>query len=238
MTYDAEAEPRYAFARALLERMRPPPADVVELGAAPGHQSTALARAGYRVTALDLGAASDAWGGQSEGTMAAELAASGVTSLMWDLEASPYPLEDSSFDIVLLTEVLEHLRDYPATALEEAHRLLRPGGLLLLTTPNAAQVLNRLRLLAGHSVYTPLHDWLHGLPHARHAREYTAAELTALVRHAGLELVQLQSRHFFIGVGRRRGGVARAIKHAIDLLGRARPSLGPTLVVVARRPPN
>jgi SAM-dependent methyltransferase len=43
------------------------------------------------------------------------------------------PLEDSSFDAVLSTQVLEHVAD-PATYLAECHRVLKPGGRLLLST--------------------------------------------------------------------------------------------------------
>jgi len=53
-----------------------------------------------------------------------------------DIFGSAYsvPLESESADTVLLTEVLEHLAD-PLRALEEAHRLLRRGGAVILTTP-------------------------------------------------------------------------------------------------------
>ena len=117
----------------------------------------------------------------------------------------------------------------------EASRLLRPGGILVLTTPNAASPQRRVQLVFGRSVYTPLVDWLFGLPHARHAREYTAGELRELVTYAKLELVALEARHFHRMSGR-RGPIARAAKTAISALGRARPSLGANLVVVARRP--
>ncbi len=43
------AEERYRYVRSVLARESPPPADLVDLGAAPGAQSIALARAGYRV---------------------------------------------------------------------------------------------------------------------------------------------------------------------------------------------
>lgn len=49
-------------------------------------------------------------------------------------DASRLPLADASIDTVLLLEVLEHLR-YPAQALAEITRVLRPGGRLLLTVP-------------------------------------------------------------------------------------------------------
>ena len=77
-------------------------------------------------------------------------------------------------------------------------------------------------------------DWLFGLPHARHAREYTADELRELILYADLDLVELQGRHFHRTSGR-QGAVARAAKGAIDMLGRLKPSLGANLAVVARR---
>ena len=47
------------------------------------------------------------------------------------------PLPDASADIILCTQVLEHLK-YPVRALKEMHRLLKPGGRLYLTVPFAA----------------------------------------------------------------------------------------------------
>jgi SAM-dependent methyltransferase len=229
------AEERYAYVRRLLSTTRPPPADLVELGAAPGAQCIALASVGYRVTAVDLGEASDEWGDEASGSMASAFARAGVKLLLWDLDSTPYPLEDESFDLALMTEVLEHLREYPLQALAEVRRILRPGGLLVLTTPNAASLQNRLRLVFGKSVHTPLGDWMFGLPHARHAREYTATELRQLVIRAGLEVVHFDARHFYIRTGR-QGRSAVAIKRALDVLARVRPSLGPGLVLLARRP--
>lgn len=53
-----------------------------------------------------------------------------------DVFATAYevPLEDASFNTVLMSEVLEHL-ELPSKALEEAYRLLAPGGWLIATTP-------------------------------------------------------------------------------------------------------
>jgi ubiquinone/menaquinone biosynthesis C-methylase UbiE len=45
------------------------------------------------------------------------------------------PLADESFDCVLLSEVIEHL-EVPHVSIREASRVLRPGGRLLVTTPN------------------------------------------------------------------------------------------------------
>jgi hypothetical protein len=103
-----------------------------------------------------------------------------------------------------------------------------------LTTPNAAYLRNRVQLALGRSVHTRLEDWLFGVPHARHAREYTRAELELLVRHAGLDPVLVTSRHFYTDGGD-RSPFARVGKRLVDEIARRRPSLGPSMVVVARR---
>jgi SAM-dependent methyltransferase len=228
-------EERYAFVRELLAKHRPPPADLVELGAAPGVQCIALSTAGYLVTGVDLGEASDEWGGASGGSMADALRRAGIDLVQWDLEVTPYPFDDESFDIVLLTEVLEHLREYPLNALAEARRILRPAGLLVLTTPNATSLQNRARLLLGRTVHTPLGDWMFGLPHARHAREYTVSELCALLAEVDFEVIRVYGRHFHIRSGQVRT-LAVLAKRGLDGLARARPSLGSGLALLARRP--
>ena len=56
-----------------------------------------------------------------------------------------------------------------------------------------------------------------GLPHARHAREYTNSELQELVREAGLEICRIHGRHFYVRSGR-RGTLAVAAKRTLDRL--------------------
>lgn len=63
------------------------------------------------------------------------------------LEALP----DSSVDCVTSTEVLEHVYHHPVGYLAECWRVLRPGGLLLLSTPNPCTIARAIRLLAGRS---------------------------------------------------------------------------------------
>jgi SAM-dependent methyltransferase len=190
-----------------------------------------LARAGFDVTALDIGISSDAWAGAEAGRMDALLSSSGVRLVEWNLEDCPYPLSDNAFDAVLMTEVYEHLRDYPVRALQETARVLRPGGRLYFTTPNAAYLMNRMRLLRGKSPATGLADWIGGLPHARHAREYTFQEITDLMSYSGLVVVSLASREFHIGTG------ARSLaKRCLDMMSRVHRTLGPTIICVAERP--
>jgi SAM-dependent methyltransferase len=229
-----EAQARYAFVEQLLRRDIRPPATVVELGAAPGDQIARLADLGYEATSVDLGTTSDAWGSGVEGRMTRLLAEHGVRDVTWNLEESPYPLDDSAFDAVIMTEVFEHLRDYPVRSLQQIARILRPGGRLYFTTPNSAYVVNRFRALAGHTTVTPLHDWIGGVPHARHAREYTFAEVRELMAYVGLRVVSMDSRHFHLSSGR-TSWAAHTSKYMLARLAIWRPTLGPQIIVVAER---
>ena len=105
-----------------------------------------------------------------------------------NVEGNRYPFNDESFDVVLYCEVIEHLLNDPAASLREAWRVLKEGGMLILTTPNASRIENATRLLAGLNVYDQYSG--HG-PYGRHNREYTVSEIAALIKHCGFDLDQL-----------------------------------------------
>lgn len=75
---------------------------------------------------------------------------------------------------------------------------------------------------------------MYGLPFARHAREYTFAEMDELLRITGLRVVRRESLHFHLDVGR-TGLVAGLIKRGLARLARVRPTLGLQIVIVAEK---
>ena len=62
---------------------------------------------------------------------------------------APLPLEDGDFDLVLLAETIEHVRDVQLL-LSEARRVLRPGGTLAVTTPATGPVMRPPEPLSPH----------------------------------------------------------------------------------------
>ncbi len=75
---------------------------------------------------------------------AAEL---GIEPVIANVE-EPLPFEDASFDAVVAGELFEHLQ-FPDALVAETRRVLRPGGVLVGSVPNAFRVQSRLRFLRG-----------------------------------------------------------------------------------------
>ena len=80
----------------------------------------------------------------------------------------------------MFTEVFEHLHYYYAPlVLSKINRALKPGGVLVFTTPNIASLFRRLRLLLGKQ---PIYQY--------HVREYTMSEVQSMLREAGFEIIK------------------------------------------------
>ena len=90
----------------------------------------------------------------------------------------PLPFDDGSFDAVVAGELLEHLQ-FPDALVAEIQRVLRPGGVLAGSVPNAFRVQSRLRFLRGNA---PEDD-------PTHLRMFSPAALRELL--AGFERVEL-----------------------------------------------
>jgi len=88
----------------------------LDVGCRDGSYSEWLKGRGYRVVSLDL-----------------EPRYAGA--LRFDAN-EPLPFPDGSFDLIWCSEVIEHLRD-PAAVVREFRRVVRPGGRMILTTPNS-----------------------------------------------------------------------------------------------------
>ncbi|MEQ9501082.1 MAG: class I SAM-dependent methyltransferase [Deltaproteobacteria bacterium] len=84
--------------------------------------------------------------------------------------AEPWPFEDESFDVIAMFDVLEHLES-PRLGIDHAKRLLTPGGVLMMTTPNdgLGYALRRLPVFGipdrnpGHISVAPPDTWRHAM---------------------------------------------------------------------------
>ncbi len=110
-----------------------------------------------------------------------------ITFKKCNLVEDKIPFEDGSFDVVIFTEVFEHLFMPPHKILSEISRILKHDGVMIFGTPNYTRLVNKIRLLFGINPMTPIDDmtkddWVHG--HG-HVREYTMKECISILKDNG-----------------------------------------------------
>jgi 2-polyprenyl-3-methyl-5-hydroxy-6-metoxy-1,4-benzoquinol methylase len=146
---------------------------LLDVGCSSGAFLAAAARLGLRVAGVEPSA---------EAADTARRAGFQVSTGL--LEEARFP--DGGFDAVTLIEVLEHLRD-PRSLLGECRRILRPGGIVMVTTPNAASWTARamgsrwevfsLRAMGGHVSF------------------FNSASLKLIAERTGFEVALMETRH-------------------------------------------
>ncbi len=119
---------------------------------------------------------------------------------LFDAEKDRFPYDDGYFSTVLCCELVEHLTEDPMHMMAEINRVLRPGGRLVLTTPNIGSLRAIAAILAGyHPGFFPAYvrPRVEGeQPEARHNREYTAREIALLFYYSGFETTLLETGPF------------------------------------------
>lgn len=105
----------------------------------------------------------------------------------FDAETDIFPYSDNSYDVVICSEILEHLAVDPMHMMEQINRVTRMQGLVVMSTPNAASFSAIKRLLAGQHPYS----WsaYNGKSTDRHNREYTTNELGNLIEASGFSIL-------------------------------------------------
>ena len=100
-------------------------------------------------------------------------------------------------DLILFLEVIEHLHTSPSHILRYLFRCLNPGGIIVITTPNAAFLRNRWRQLKGYNPYELIRE---DGSNPGHFRELTRAELINYCEQCGLTLIEakIENLHKFV----------------------------------------
>jgi 2-polyprenyl-3-methyl-5-hydroxy-6-metoxy-1,4-benzoquinol methylase len=209
--YEVNLRPHGSHEKLLTLLRRPD--RVLDVGCSTGYLARRLQERGSSVVGLDLD------------ERAAEEARRYCEAVhVGDVETMELPFEPASFDAIVAGDFIEHLRD-PGAFLERIRPLLRPGGRLVLSTPNIANWAMRLSLLFGRFRYT---EW--GLLDRTHTHLFTRKTLRECLERAGYRITAFD---FTVPVPVLSTPRVESLAHWI---GRLRPSLFAYQFVVAAEP--
>ena len=158
---------------ALFRAYVPIGSSVIDIGAGAGAFSRRLADSGYAVTALDMDI--DEWTPRE------------IPFVMLNIESGMSSCLRATFDAACCLEVIEHVEN-PWNVLREIHSMLKPGGRLILSTPNITSFLSRLTFLrTGQFHQFSDADLAYG-----HISPITAFELSTIARRVGWKILEVR----------------------------------------------
>lgn len=153
---------------------------ILEIGSVPGYLTIVLKVLGYDIYGVDIAPerVNKIWEKYS------------VLVMKVDVKIEPLPYPSNTFDTVLCTEVLEHLRINPLYTFHEMQRVLKPGGRVILSTPNITPI-HRLSFLLGKDYQgNPIKEFkkLENLGHMGHIRLYSVREVIEFFNEVNLKV--------------------------------------------------
>ncbi len=154
---------------AIVQQTNPLQGKVLDIGCAPFYTTIALKKLGFDITGVDI----------DPSRFAEILAATQLDCRKCNFETERLPFADDTFDTILFSEVFEHLRIDLISTTTEIKRVLKPGGKLLLSTPNLLSFNSLFRLFwkgETFSIYKA-YEKIATLGHMGHVKEYTATDV-------------------------------------------------------------
>lgn len=211
---------RYIEALSLIYQIAPKNKKILEIGSMPGHFTILLKKLDFDIEGVDI----------SPERLEKLWDTNNIKVSKADIEIDPLPIESETFDVVVFTEILEHLRINPLRALREIYRILGKNGTILLSTPNITP-LDRVKFLLGKNFQDdPVEEFkkLEWLGHMGHIRLYSLDETRKFLEAVGFH----PYKHEYGGIvhGRNIGKVLKLFMLSKGKL------LHKTLYVMAKKP--
>ena len=171
-------------------------ADILDVGAHWLHQSVLYALDGHHVTATDFSVTLNDPGVRK-------------TAAQFNIDLFEYDdlsservfdgLDDNSMDVILFCEILEHITFNPVNMWKAFYRVLRPGGRIIITTPNFYSAKNIFsatwRFLSGQGSGISVQEILNKHTHSPHWKEFSRKELRNYFRSLSADF-ELNNQHY------------------------------------------
>lgn len=207
-------------------------ARVLDFGAGPCDKTALFSQTGMNVTAFDN--LEDAWHklGNNRSMILEFAKRMGIRYLLPRPE-EPLPFKGEQFDVVMTHDVLEHWHSSPRVILNILLGCLKPGGVLAITVPNAANLRKRIHILLGKTNYNRFEYfyWYPGLWNG-HVREYVQNDLKLLNKYLGLECLDLSSYSLQLDV------LPRYLRKSFSVISGLFPGVRDSWMLISRKPEN
>ncbi len=164
---------------------------ILDVGAGVGFLSILLRnRYGHSVEAVDLRESVSFWKERFEEY--------GINQKAVDIAREPLPYAEGYFDVVILSEVIEHLPALLNRPLAETKRVLKANGCLIITTPNFGRFRNIAALTLGRNIFQEISEGgIKSTPRTPHIREYTLGELKTALNNVGFSVDKIHMSRCF-----------------------------------------
>ena len=183
----------------------------------------------------------EVWGLDISETNVRRAISRGIKAIKHDLNINnPLPFEARAFDVIVCSEILEHLF-FPEDMLKDCYRVLKDEGMLICTVPNLYSAKNRIAILKGHDC--KLIEYPANTEHIRH---YSLSGFKMILELQGFSVQKVIGESYGFGIrgmkyllwlltfGRRERYSLVRFRLA-RLFGKLFPSLAPGLLFCARK---
>lgn len=140
------------------------------------------------------------------------------------------------FDLINCDAFIEHLDESPRKLFLQMRKLVKPGGFILITTPNLTSLLKRVRFLCGLSCMWDFNDYWKSEMFLGHRREFTVFELKEMCQKSGFKMVVAYTKNVYpTGKVKKIGMSSKIIRSIIRLFSKLIPDSGEVIYLLAQK---
>lgn len=161
---------------------------VLDVGASPYHLMYCLKKLGFDICGVDI----------DINILKEFQRKHGLKVIEHNMENGKSPFKNEEFDLVIFTEIFEHLGINPLGALKEIRRISKSGGLLILSTPNLYTLHKIIMFIFGRSFNDALGELkkVESTGYMGHIREYSNREIKKILESCGYEIKEVYFKKY------------------------------------------
>ncbi|MBL7051297.1 class I SAM-dependent methyltransferase [Candidatus Woesearchaeota archaeon] len=161
---------------------------IVEIGSIPCHLTYCLKKLHFDFVSVDI----------NPSRAKSFIREHGLNVLKCDIESEKLPFEDNSVDLIIFSETFEHLRINPILTLRDINRILKPRGIIILTTPNIYFFKTFISYMFGKGLNDAYYEFekLSAIGHMGHIRVYSKKEMLSFLNNAGFQIVKYSAQNY------------------------------------------